>query len=277
MFKKSSVYETIWEDAFRSTPVQVPLKTIEAGTYTVDSVPHIGYYLERDEPETDKLIYTKDKNVDKIVNEFETFWRKRSVYNKFNIMHKRGIILEGTPGTGKTTLINLISKKVVEDFDGIVINAYEVDDMTGGVDVIRRVEKNRPVLVIFEDIDQLITEGMVSIQSLLNVLDGQNSLNGVMVVATTNYVGKLDKRLTERPSRFDSIITIGAISAEARRHFLVERFGKALTSEEVDKFVEASEGMPISHLKELVVGVKCLDQPFKEVVDKVKGMMSTEE
>jgi ATPase family associated with various cellular activities (AAA) len=58
-----------------------------------------------------------------------------------------------------------------------------------------------PCLLILEDIDTLVTEQMRSY--FFNEVDGLGNNNGIMMIATTNHLDKLDGGLAKRPSRFD--------------------------------------------------------------------------
>ncbi|MCJ1456228.1 hypothetical protein MMC28_006588 [Mycoblastus sanguinarius] len=58
-----------------------------------------------------------------------------------------------------------------------------------------------PCLLIFEDLDSLITADCRSF--FLNEVDGMESNDGIMIIGSTNYLEKLDSGITKRPSRFD--------------------------------------------------------------------------
>lgn len=58
-----------------------------------------------------------------------------------------------------------------------------------------------PCVLILEDLDNMITPFNRSF--FLNQLDGITPNDGVLIIATTNYLEKLDPALSKRPSRFD--------------------------------------------------------------------------
>jgi ATP-dependent 26S proteasome regulatory subunit len=76
--------------------------------------------------------------------------------------------------------------------------------------------RNQPSLVLFEDLDRLYSPGAsrrdenrtgITLQHLLNAIDGVGSREGVIVVATANDVATLDPALTQRPGRFDRVVS----------------------------------------------------------------------
>ena len=68
-------------------------------------------------------------------------------------------------------------------------------------DIFQLARQMAPCLLILEDIDTLVTEQMRSY--FFNEVDGLENNNGIMMIATTNHLDKLDGGLAKRPSRFD--------------------------------------------------------------------------
>jgi SpoVK/Ycf46/Vps4 family AAA+-type ATPase len=124
---------------------------------------------------------------------------------------------------------------------------------------------------MIEDIDAIITR--YGEASLLALLDGELQIDNVVTIATTNYPEQLDARFVNRPSRFDEIIYIGMPSAPAREVFLKKK-NKRLASNSVElaKWVKATDGWSIAHMRELIVAIECLDNPFDETVERLKKM-----
>ena len=78
--------------------------------------------------------------------------------------------------------------------------------LTRAMEVFRKIEPDRPVVCLFEDIDAIIE--MHGDSELLQWLDGSHQINKVINIATTNYPERLDRRIVSRPRRFDRIIKI---------------------------------------------------------------------
>jgi SpoVK/Ycf46/Vps4 family AAA+-type ATPase len=100
----------------------------------------------------------------------------------------------------------------------------------------------------------------------LALLDGEAQVDNIVFLSSTNYPERLDRRFVDRPSRFDTIKYIGMPSAGARHLFLNAK-EPSLTPEELDLWVERTEGFSIAHLKELIIAVRCFRQPFAEALD----------
>lgn len=67
--------------------------------------------------------------------------------------------------------------------------------------IFKKARTMTPCLLVFEDLDSLITEESRSF--FLNEVDGMESNDGIMMIGSTNYLEKLDAGITKRPSRFD--------------------------------------------------------------------------
>jgi hypothetical protein len=157
---------------------------------------------------TDELYSFPDNLTDIILSEVEEFWGKKEIYEKHNIVHKRGILLCGTPGCGKTSIIQLLSKQIVER-DGLVFVASDRDSFYGLVDnikTIKEIEKDRPIITIIEDVDQIISQ-FGGDSPILDFLDGSKSIANHLCILTSNDTTDLSEALL-RPSRIDLIYEI---------------------------------------------------------------------
>ncbi len=132
----------------------------------------------------------------------------------------------------------------------------------------RRIEPARPLIVVFEDVDE--TVGRYGEHSLLAVLDGEHQTDNVVYLATSNYPERLGARIVNRPSRFDERIKIGMPSAEARRAYLLKAIGGATV--DLHRWVTDTKELSIAHLRELVVAVLCLEQDYDSVLSRLRAM-----
>ena len=108
---------------------------------------------------------------------------------------------------------------------------------------------------------------------MANVLDGIDSSENVVFLATTNYPEKLGARIINRPSRFDKRFKIGFPSSEARRiyfeHILRE---DELETIDLDQWVHDTSDMSVAHLKELYVAVVILGNDYHEAIKALASM-----
>lgn len=136
----------------------------------------------------------------------------------------------------------------------------------------REIEPNRPIIVIWEDLDTVIYR--YGEDKVLALLDGELQIDNVIFIATTNYPEQLDGRITNRPSRFDKVLEVGMPSKEARVLYLKKKLPKE-TEERIEHLAEATKEFSVAHLRELIVALYCLKQPEAETIERLKKMKFT--
>ena len=190
------------------------------------------------------------------------FLKKREWWSDYGIPTRRGIILAGQPGTGKT----IVCKALMAEAEGmtcITTNAYGIDEDEYITELYEMAQDLSPSIVIIEDID-LIGQSRSefgyqkgsALLSLLNVMDGIEENREIITVATTNCLDTLDKALGERPSRFDRVIKLGQPTLEQRREF-IKLLGRKIPMDEVtqDYIARRSEYCTPAQLQEIVHGL----------------------
>lgn len=217
---------------------------------------------------TDSLLRLPDSKSDEIVREVQTFLTLRDKFKKYGYSHKRGILVWGPPGGGKSCTFAIIIQDIIK-MGGLVIMLEHPRNTQQMLADIRTVEPDRPICVIMEDLDAIVqTYGEAD---TLSLLDGETQIDNVVYLASTNYPEDLDPRITNRPSRFDRVIKIGHPSAEARKFYLESR-GLELSEAQMNEWVEKTNDMSIAHLKELIVSVMCFGSPFNSVIERLRLM-----
>ncbi|KAF8195709.1 P-loop containing nucleoside triphosphate hydrolase protein [Mycena galopus ATCC 62051] len=129
------------------------------------------------------------------------FFKSEAVYKELAIPWKRGIIMHGPPGNGKTISIKVIMKTC----DALGFTPLYVKSFRNGEFAIQQVfdkaRQESPCVIVLEDLDALINDSNRSF--FLNQLDGLQGNDGLLVIGTTNHFDRLDPGLSSRPSRFD--------------------------------------------------------------------------
>lgn len=265
--KNFTQWSIIGDGSFIATPETT--KTLEAGLYEP-------FYVERAQQwgflklaiNTDELFELPTKEIQIILNDLKEFWRKKEVYKQFKLMHKRGVLLFGDPGCGKSGILQLCMKHIIDDLSGLVINLKDEETVRGYIETVpklRQIEPSRPIIVIIEDIDAVGGENNFITSQLLNMLDGIKQIENVVYIATTNYPEKLAERFTNRPSRFDRRFYIAPPSSEVRLSYLNNKLPNN-TEYDFKKWVKDTEGLSLSHLKELFISVVVLGNPYDETI-----------
>ena len=185
------------------------------------------------------------------------------------MVYKRGILMHGPPGCGKSYLIQNIMNKIVAK-DGIVFTCNDENDVghfIAFIAMFREIEPKRSIVVIIEDIDNVVENGRSILSNLLNVLDGVKQIDNVVYLATTNYPERLQERISNRPSRFDRVYEITHPDAKVREYYLRHKLHKEdLEKIDMDDWIEKTDGLSLSHIKELIVSVMILGKDLDEVL-----------
>lgn len=249
------------------------------GAYEIKLSSNIGLFFQKIPVRSDDLIKFPDTNSDRVVQEIQKFWEREDVFKEYSLTYKRGILLYGPPGSGKSCAIQLIMNDVIER-EGVVIKFTEPSLFIDGMRILRQIQPKTPVVVIMEDIDADLE--IYKESSILNLLDGINEINKVVFLATTNYPDRLDDRVINRPSRFDKRFRIGFPSKSSRKIYLEHLIGQGDENKlkqkveelnlDLKKWVKDTNGFSIAHLKELFIQVVIIGDTYEEAIKTLKDM-----
>ncbi len=241
---------------YEKQPLDSP--PLDSGCYSYETM---GYGDSRLVP----FIPTRDRDlfklsvVDGLLDDFNTFRSTKDLYDKIGLVYKRGCLLFGPPGTGKTCAVRVLLD-TLKDQDVLVIWIKKNID----IDTILEFRKEtRLKIFIFEELLNSVSNQ--SIEWLLSFLDGENSLDNTYVIATTNYPEKLPAALTDRPGRFDKLFKVDYLSEEDRRKYLSHFLARKITNEEL----EHTKNLPISSIKEMLLMMIKDNMNIEEVHNKI--------
>ena len=190
-----------------------------------------------------------------IREDFARFFSSRELYERYRIPWKRGVLLIGPPGNGKTHTVKALINETkrpclyVKSFNG-----WYGTDHDRIRQVFKQARKTTPCFVVLEDLDSLIDNRNRSF--FLNELDGFAENTGVVVLATTNHPDKLDAAIMDRPSRFDRKYYFRLPSAAGRLAYL-NRWRESVQTElsfsdkALQHAVDKTENFSFAYLKEL--------------------------
>lgn len=272
--KKFSCWAVLENDEF--LPSYHTIDGVPPGVYEISYNPKLSTETLKKQPfKTDELYSLPSDEIIDILKDIDNFWNMRDQYEKYKFIHKRGILMFGEPGCGKSGIIQMVSKNIIEK-GGIVINIKDEDDVerfSSFIPSFREIEPNRPLIVILEDIDSIAGEHSYSVSRLLNILDGVKQIENVVYIATTNYPEKLQERITNRPSRFDRRYKVELPNEDIRRCFIENKLSKDdLEKIDIEEWLKRTEGMSLSHLKEVVISVIIMGRDFEETLDNLEGL-----
>lgn len=164
-----------------------------------------------------------------LIADLDEFKNGKKEYEERGIPHKRGYLIYGPPGTGKTSTYYAMAEHIQTDI--YILTLANVKDVKVYNKLIDSIQPNS--LVVIDDIDRVEvtnkTESKpdddkikvklcneITLQNLLETFDGYNSLQGCVVVFTTNYPEKLDEALV-RAGRVDIKILLDVPKTEVIR------------------------------------------------------------
>jgi hypothetical protein len=217
----------------------------------------------------DDLIEFPNSASTEILKEINEFWNKGEIFKHYGFLHRRGYLLYGPAGGGKTHLIHQVCNKIIEQ-DGVIFTTTNPKLLETGLEEFRKIEPDRKIVCIFEDIDAMISYNGET--EILSLLDGENRVNKVLNIATTNYPERLPKRLVGRPRRFDRVIKIEMPNKDIRKIFFKVKL--KLSDEEAEVWATSTSNFSFAALSELVISVKCLGKDFKESLDILRGLQN---
>jgi hypothetical protein len=186
---------------------------------------------------------------------------------------KRGLLLYGAPGTGKTHTVRWITAELAQTT--VIVLA---GGSLGALGPICRLARElAPSLIVLEDVDLVAGErtmrghGGPLLFELLNELDGMADDADVAVVLTSNRPELLERALAARPGRVDLAVEIPLPDADCRRRlFDLYARGMSLELADRDAVINRTNGVTASFFREL------LRQALLESVEHDSGVVRDE-
>lgn len=186
---------------------------------------------------------------------------------------KRGLLLHGPPGTGKT----MCAMHVASQMQGCTVLLVTGASIMMIENVCRLARRMTPAMVVLEDVDlmgsardtQSIDANGVLFK-LLNQMDGLASDADLLFVLTTNRPDALEPALAARPGRIDQTIEVPLPNADCRRQ-LLERYCHGLCVEGVNwqRLVDQLQSVNAALIRELVRRAALLATIDQAEVDNV--------
>jgi hypothetical protein len=192
-----------------------------------------------------------------IVADVTGFFDAAKIYERYRVPHKRGVLLYGPPGNGKTHFLKALLKEI--DRPCLYVKSLE-GSYKGDHESIRRIfsraRRAAPCMLVFEDLETILKDENRSF--FLNELDGFADNSGIVTLATTNYPEQIDPAIIDRPSRFDRKYLFD-LPAGAERVAYLERWSASLEPEMkmstrgISRAADGTAGFSFAYLKELTL------------------------
>jgi hypothetical protein len=170
---------------------------------------------------------------------------------------KRGLLLYGAPGTGKTHTVRYLLGRMT-GYSRLLLTGRSLGAVGAMAELARELQ---PAVVVLEDVDLVAADrsfglgGSPVLFELLDAMDGAAADADLLFVLTTNRADLLEPALAARPGRVDVAVEIDLPDAEARRR-LLELYSRnvplRITEAEREVAIERCDGVTASFLKELL-------------------------
>ncbi|SMR55069.1 unnamed protein product [Zymoseptoria tritici ST99CH_1E4] len=133
----------------------------------------------------------------------DKFFDSKDAYDDLGVPWKRGLLFHGPPGNGKTISIKALMHGLLSRRPHRIPTLYvkTAPREYNIKDVFDQARRLAPCMLVLEDVETIVTPSTRSY--FFNQMDGLEDNSGLFVVASTNYLDRLDPGLTSRPSRFD--------------------------------------------------------------------------
>lgn len=191
------------------------------------------------------------------------FFDSQEEYESLNIPWKRGVIYHGPPGNGKTISIKALSNTLYARSPAIptlYVKSFKtrLGPELGVQMIFQKARAEAPCLLVFEDLDSLVTDEVRSY--FLNEVDGVRTNHGIMIIGSTNHLDRLDPGLSKRPSRVDRKFEFGRPDEDGRKRYvahwrgeLAEK-GKVQLGEDFEgKVAGITEDFSFAYLQEALI------------------------
>lgn len=272
MTSAATLYEVGHEGYYfgyeRTTSTKLP-----AGVYTIASSMMRGTYLSPKEMSFEKVIQLPDMRTNKVMEDIAHFWKPetKKKYDEMGLIYKRGILMHGRPGTGKSATIFKIAEEFIKQ-DGIVVFNPDPSALYNVMKHVQNIEADRKILVIFEEFEYYLND-----MNFLSLLDGELQLSNIVYIGTTNYIDKVPERIKNRPSRFAHVVEIGLPTLEDRFTYLDAKLGNTIDRTLLEQVAALTEGFVLDQVKDVVISHFVFGYTLDESIAKLKTFSWSDE
>jgi cell division protease FtsH len=224
-----------------------------------------------DQEQDNRVTFNDVAGIDEAENELVEvvdFLKDPEKYTRLGGAAPKGVLLIGSPGTGKTLLARAVAGEAGVPF--FSMSAAEFVEMIVGVgaarvrDLFKQAREHAPAIIFIDELDSIgrargqtaiggSSEQEQTLNQILTEMDGFSSREGIIVLAATNQPDVLDKALL-RPGRFDRRVVVNLPDRTGRESILKVHTRKVPLAKDVNltEMAAATPGLSGADLKNLV-------------------------
>jgi predicted AAA+ superfamily ATPase len=208
----------------------------------------------------DDVYFENQKLLTLVKGDILKFTNSEQIFKNLGFIHKRGVLLWGEPGSGKSAFIrNLVSKALPKEIQVIWTRSIPSTSFMQSLN-----STNTFKVFVIEEITTFSENHEV--RDVLDFLDGEQSPKNSIILATTNYPEELKQNMADRPSRFDLVLEVPEPNAAECKRFFEGFLKRKLLDDEV-----SFNDLSIAHIKEICLLSLMYELPLQECYDKVKA------
>src|SRR5256712_5501493 len=230
--------------------------------------------------------------------------KHKEAFEHTGVTPPKGILLHGSPGTGKTLIAKAVAHTTESNFISIkgpeLLSKWVGESEKGVREVFRKARQAAPCIIFLDEIDALVPSRSSSgsdshvtdrvVSQLLTEIDGLEELNNVLIIGATNRVDLVDNALL-RPGRFDRILEVPLPDSKGRENIFKIHTKKKPLADKIDfaKLVELTDGFSgaeiegvcnraamsairryVNNKEKSVKSIKITQEDFENAIEKIR-------
>jgi SpoVK/Ycf46/Vps4 family AAA+-type ATPase len=268
---KKDTKKIVWtseneKDFYPSRPSYL---NVPNGIYSLKYSVEYGPYLSTLNFKTDKSMSILNSYFEDINSDFKSFLSLKDKYKNSEIEFNRAVLVHGQPGCGKKYLC----RRLAESFEGITIYAEDPTDLNEIISSIQEGNKNVNILVILEEIGIILEKyGLFPIK---NLLKSNENVDGVYMLATTNFEEKIAEFLTDKPGMFEEKFFIEYPDEVERGQYikiLSDKLELKFPKNKISKISKDTDGMSIGNIKNLIESTELYGYNYSDKLEELNEM-----
>ncbi len=230
-----------------------------------------GEPLEGFKPMQPEDLFLPDHIKKDLLDNIDTFFKSEELYKEHGLEWRRGCLVLGAPGNGKSSLARVISTIakvpcILVEFNG-GLDPSEV--LAIASDTAKRLE---PAIIIFDDLNLYVqSDDPILRASLLTMLDGMlNKTSGIFIIATASHQGAIDPAISQRPSRFDMLKLVPFPESKERELLFTAKMGKYIKNfnkSQIKEIVSKMKTLSCASVQECAVNTLLSSITAKRKID----------
>lgn len=259
-------YNIVMGGALVPSPEPDTTKNIPPGIYMILHDQNIGDFLYPKEVNFETILDLPGMPTAEIMKNLNKFWlpETKAKYAAMGLTYKRGVLIHGSPGTGKTMCVIKVAQQFINS-GGIVIFNPGASSLHNILAQVRDIEPDLKVLVVWEEFDEWKDDS-----ELLSLLDGELQTDNIVYIGTTNFIDKIPDRIKNRPSRFAEKIEVKFPTQEDRKTYLSSKLTH-LSNKELDNLAKETKGLVIDQIKDVVISTQVFDLTLTDALAKARS------